>query len=192
MYPIEIVGDSPVAWVMLRALQNSGFNEIVLRRNANSPQPHLPATTLSANISKVLNALNLGQELLEIAHTPNREQVRFAQSAYLLSELPLGQFVNDRYGAPHINITHDELLQLLKVQIAVPSEHQEQQKEKDNLKQPEFQLVIDTLPYASESENPHTPSLQFWYAQLPADAAMAHANITWLGEKAVRLAICNT
>ena len=111
MYPVAVVGDNPAARAALLACRRSGFNDLTWSSIPDESKPSTlpPAYTLPANITRVIQALCGTQALDTLAYAPDREQIRFGPSAYLLSELPLGQFSQDRYGAPHVNIETDDL-----------------------------------------------------------------------------------
>ena len=51
---------------------------------------------------------------------PDRQQVRFAKSAYLLAELPLGEFYEQQYGAPLVNFSARSLNDRLENDIGNP------------------------------------------------------------------------
>ena len=58
------------------------------------------AAELTANGSRVLHALGLKQALAEAAIVPDFTTIRSAATGFLLSQRPLGQFSEARYGAP--------------------------------------------------------------------------------------------
>ena len=183
MYPIAVVGDNPAARAMLLACQKSGLTKLTWVRTASGgSQPTAdklaPAYILSANLSRIIQAL-LGTEALNKAsHAADREQVRFGKSAYLLSELPLGDFCNDRYGAPHVNIEADDLMQLL-----TPASVELEQAELLQLEQ-DHEVVIKTdSDDAKTDSGVGTATHKLWHATSPFDAALGKANITWLGKQ---------
>jgi hypothetical protein len=67
----------------------------------------------------LLNAL-APQTIENIAFCPDRFQIRFAKSAYLLAELPLGDFYRQRYGGPMMNIAGPALHQCLDSRLSTP------------------------------------------------------------------------
>ena len=112
MYSVAILGTGISAHLMARLCNRSGFDDVSLTTSdGQEPDqllaengPHNDLDTLAASQTRVLFALGLGEALMDHACLPDREQVRLAASGYLLSELPLGKFYQDRYGAPMLNI----------------------------------------------------------------------------------------
>ncbi len=148
---------------MLTACRRAGFERFAWTEREVTTTVQ-PAWTLSANLTRVVQALGNGDALLERAFAPNREQVRLARSGFLVAELPLGKFAADRYGAPHLNIEETDLLDVL-----TPSA---------DLTYAETPVVVvDTRPQPADVERSHT----LWHTQLPTQQP-DQANITWLGE----------
>ncbi len=162
MYPVAVRGGGVTARAVLIACRRTGFERLAwTERDAHTSLQ--PAWTLSANLTRVVHALGRGDALAEMAYAPNREQVRLARSGFLVAELPLGKFAADRYGAPHLNIEEEDLLEVLapggELAAAEPPV-----------------VVVDTRTQPTEQEASHT----LWHAQL-AQPQPQHANITWLG-----------
>ena len=181
MYPVTVIGDNVTARAVILALARSGIEQFSWARHseADSAPQLLPAHTLSANLSRVISALGRESALLDAGHQPDREQVRFAASGYLLSELPLGKFASDRYGAAHINIEHSALMQVLTTdglhQPIAPIQSLTDQHPANA-----HPLVVDTRRVPDVP----APTHQLWYACLDNQQQPDHANITWLGDGA--------
>ena len=93
MYPVAIIGDSPAAQLAALACNAGGFREIARYAGpVESPTPS-PILSLGANASRLLRAL-APDAIDALGYRPDRQQVRFAKSAYLLAELPLGNSMN--------------------------------------------------------------------------------------------------
>jgi salicylate hydroxylase len=69
--------------------------------------------TLSPNATKVLHALGLKEPLRSRCSLPQAQLQRTSQSGFLLSQRPLGQFADERYGAPHCLVSQTDLLTIL-------------------------------------------------------------------------------
>lgn len=178
MYPVAVIGDSVTARAALVACQRMGFDELTW--DTRTQPTVLPATTLSANLTKVLYALGLGPKLEELCYQPDREQVRFAASGYLLTELPLGKFAADRYGTRHINIEHDALLALLQPnpsQLELMTTTAAEQSSKQALEQ-NHSLLLDCTSTSREEAH---PTHELWHSSAPFEPDLAKANMTWLG-----------
>ncbi|MEM7080683.1 MAG: hypothetical protein AAF513_18845 [Pseudomonadota bacterium] len=175
MYPVALIGSDISARIAAAALRLAGFEHITHSRGVstvgNNPGGSVPALTLSANISRVLAATGQLDEVVAAANLPNREQVRLARSAYLISELPLGQFTTDRYRAPLLNIEAHTLRALL-------GDDPDNDESLTQLER-EHNLVIQAepaLPWCPEGYH------ILWHRGEPASA---NANITWLGKGCV-------
>ena len=68
---------------------------------------------LGPNVAKVLQAWGLASALKVVAAFPERLQVRSAQSGRLLAEMPLGNEIARRYGAPYVTVHRADLHGLL-------------------------------------------------------------------------------
>lgn len=172
MYPVAVVGDNPTARAALLACRLAGFTDLTWVKQADATEPL--AQTLPANLSRIVHALGRGAELDAAAYAPDREQVRFANSAYLLSELPLGKFSRDRYGANHVNIDLAELSKVLDPEAVAEADADLAALEKEHA------LVLICTPQATAAT---PPTHALWHARLPLNPAMAKANITWLAER---------
>lgn len=175
MYPIAVVGDNATARAAITACRKAGFHEI--NWHAGNQDKRGPgAYTLPANITRVLTALNGGDALADLGHAPDRQQMRLARSGFLVSELPLGNFSHDRYNAPHVNIEADTWPHLLPQE----SLNLQPQQPLAELEHGHSAVLVCTADEYGE-EQPATHTL--WHATLPFDAAIARANITWLGQQ---------
>ncbi|MCR9262027.1 MAG: hypothetical protein NXH95_20115 [Pseudomonadaceae bacterium] len=175
MYPLAVIGDNVTARAIVHAAQANGFADITW---VGTPQATtLPATTLSANLTRVIHALGLSDALQQVSFQPDREQVRFAASGYLLTELPLGKFTTDRYGTQHVNIEHEDLLSLLTPRHPV-RDKADPAPEQQTLEQ-NHSLVLDC---ASGQVKAGAPTHELWHATAPFEPGIARANMTWLGQ----------
>ena len=68
---------------------------------------------LGPNVTRVLHAWGLNDALRSVAAFPERLQVRSAECGGLLGELPLGQAMATRYGAPYATVHRADLHGLL-------------------------------------------------------------------------------
>ena len=68
---------------------------------------------LGPNVTRVLNAWGLTDALRSVAAFPERLQVRSAEGGEVLGELPLGQGMATRYGAPYVTVHRADLHGLL-------------------------------------------------------------------------------
>jgi len=135
----------------------------------------LPAVTLGANATRVLRALGLGDALEQIAHIPDREQIRLGRSGYLLAELPLAKFYADRYGARLINIEQHELAGMLNAELAKPCDSPLHEIARHH------QLVIMTASEPAETSG----QFSFFHARMPRTKLAPQCNVTWLLERQV-------
>ena len=68
---------------------------------------------LGPNVVRILQAQGLEAALRAVAAYPQRLEVRHALSAGLLGQLPMGQDMVERYGAPYVCIARPDMHQLL-------------------------------------------------------------------------------
>ncbi|OZA95428.1 MAG: FAD-dependent oxidoreductase, partial [Polaromonas sp. 39-63-203] len=68
---------------------------------------------LGPNVTRVLDAWGLSDALRSVAAFPQRLQVRSAEGGEALGELPLGQVMAARYGAPYATVHRADLHGLL-------------------------------------------------------------------------------
>lgn len=119
MYPVAIIGDTLAARLAELACRASGFDDVKRYKDEADPIQPPEVYSLGANASRLLKALG-PQTIENIAFYPDRFQVRFAKSAYLLAELPLGDFYHQRYGGPMMNIAGPALRQCLDAGLSNP------------------------------------------------------------------------
>jgi hypothetical protein len=175
MYRIAVVGTNPTARASILACQLAGFDDITWvspEDESNAATAAVAAKTLPANLTRLITALGGGKTLLSRGHIPDREQVRFAASGYLLSELPLGKFAQDRYGAPHVNIADADLNQALGCTNELLSN-----TGLDQLANSHEVVLVCADPLLIDPE----PTHELWQAKLAVDATTRNANVTWLG-----------
>lgn len=175
MYPVAIVGDTATARGALAACVKAGFDDLSWYRG-DAPARALPACTISANTTRVISALHGHAVLEEFAHTPDRQQVRMARSGFLLSELPLGGFTRERYGAPLINVDTGDWPALLGSDKFTLQPHQDM-----SALEQRYQAILVCTPQTQLTDTQATATHALWHAQLPFDAATSRANITWIG-----------
>lgn len=168
MVSVAIRGTNPTALAARLACRAAGFDTVDLFPGAGAPEAS--AVTLPANLTRIVVALGRGKALEESATTPDREQVRFGKSGYLLSELPLGQFARDRYGAPCVNLTGHELHAVLG-----GDEHVGPPQPMDELSS-RYNIVLDCGAGDCPTRATHT----LWYAETTTYPPLASANVTWL------------
>ena len=64
---------------------------------------------LGPNVMRVLHAWGLGRVLADVAAFPDKLQVRSAVTGKTLGELPLGETMQTRYGAPYATVHRADL-----------------------------------------------------------------------------------
>ena len=113
MYSVAVIGNSPATHIAALACKAAGFAETKQFASLNeSSTDGNSVHCIPASASRIINTLS-PTKIESIGLCPDREQVRLGRSAYLLSELPLGKFYLERYGAPLVNCTRKELIELL-------------------------------------------------------------------------------
>lgn len=174
MPKFAVIGNDLTAQSLALAFQQAGFARID-RYDGPTSSTSPPAFTLPPNITRVLGALGLMDELLARATLPDRQQVRMARSTYLVSELPLGKFARDRYGAPMVNIDANILQSLMSSTSALKAGALQSDQPLEQLEH-QYDAVLDCSQAAVNSEPTHS----FWHARLARVESTANANITWL------------
>jgi hypothetical protein len=174
MYPLTIIGDSSTADITHLACRAAGFGNISrLGRHQTIPRPTL--VCLGANASRVVNAL-CQTPLESFGFLPDRDQIRLGRSAYLLAELPLGDFYRQRYGSALVNCSEQALRHTLQQEIGEPdvmTQNLSQQDETDA----GLNLVCDD----HASKIPEKPAYLHASA-MTQNHSLRKANVTWLGE----------
>ena len=173
MHRVAILGDDATALAATRACELADMAEVARfdsRPRHNTWLP--PAHTLPANLTRILQALGIGDTLVATAHAPDREQVRLARSGYLVAELPLGDFIADRYGAPHLNIEDAALLAALGTQTDAAHTAELATLEA------EYDVVLVTGDQGDQGDQ-HHQTHHAWLDRQPIDTP-ERANVTWL------------
>ena len=172
---LTVLGNDPTAFVLRLACTTNGLNSITQITADYSPS--VPATILPANISKIITALIPEQELKELSTLPDRKHIRLAKSGYVISEIPLGNFYLDRYGANLYNINESDLIELLN-NHTLPSPIDTTAQHKSS---------TDLLAVTSNTNDQSTQTDQFYtyYAEIPHDKKSSLINTTWISEKQV-------
>ncbi len=94
------------------AASRAGCNVRVLERAAAFSEVGA-GVQLGPNVTRVLRAWGLHDALRSVAAFPDRLQVRSAEGGEVLGELPLGQEMANRYGAPYATVHRADLHGLL-------------------------------------------------------------------------------
>lgn len=174
VYPVAIFGNTLAAQVAALACQASGFADIKRYPDPEDLDP-LPAVySLGANASRVLRAL-APQHIEDIAFLPDRFQVRFAKSAYLLAELPLGDFYQQRYGSPMMNFAGPALRQCLEAVLNRPLAAAVTLTEAENT---HSLTILSARKHIARSDE---GDFQVFHATLP-DHPLRRANVLWRGK----------
>ena len=177
MAGLIIIGSNPTANILRLACENIGINKL-----AQIPPrytPLVPATILPANISRVIAALKSEEQLRDLSIIPNRKMVRLGKSGYLISEIPLGKFYYDRYGANLVNISEANLQLLLSDQTQSDQENVLEGSDGDQ------NVKVIALTDQAMREGKTKAYFSTYYAKLPLDKNSAHINTIWLGQKQI-------
>ncbi len=174
MYPVAIIGDSPAAQLAALACSAGGFHETTRFAGPVECPAATPILSLGANASRLLRTL-APDAIDALGYLPDRQQVRFAKSAYLLAELPLGEFYAQRYGAPLVNFSTQSLTNRLERDIANPLQASKRLEEIEH----SYELTIVSAPGTAEPSRgaPYT----VFAASLP-DHPLRRANVLWRGK----------
>ena len=175
MAGLIIIGSNPTANILRLACENIGLNK--LAQIPTRYTPLVPATILPANISRVIVALTSEEQLRDLSIIPNRKMVRLGKSGYLISEIPLGKFYCDRYGANLVNISEANLQLLLSDQT--------QSDQGKVLEGYDVDQNVIALTDQAMREAKTKAYFSTYYAKLPLDKNSAHINTTWLGQKQI-------
>ena len=175
MAGLIIIGSNPTANILRLACENIGLNK--LAQIPNRYTPLVPATILPANISRVIAALKSEEQLRDLSIIPNRKMVRLGKSGYLISEIPLGKFYCDRYGANLVNISEANLQLLLSDQT--------QSDQENVLESYDVDQNVIALTDQAMREGKTKAYFSTYYARQPLDKNSAHINTIWLGQKQI-------
>lgn len=181
MYPLAIVGNDCTADLTTLACHAAGFADI--QRYCPTNTYHQPMVPIPANATRLLSAL-CPVPLHEIGREPQRAQIRLGRSAYLVSELPLGEFYRSRYGAAMLNCTEEDLREALfpvvKRSVAIPAAttiSPEILNKIDDV----HQLTLITSRLRHRQTQPKRMPPMCWYSLATELREPVQANITWLG-----------
>jgi salicylate hydroxylase len=115
---VGIVGAGLGGLALALALRRMGFPSVRIFEAASNAEavdePNDQLLELTANGSRVLHALGLESELRANAFCPGFAYLRTRRSGFLLTQRPLGDFSEARYGAPTYLISYLQLLALLR------------------------------------------------------------------------------
>ena len=174
MYRVAIIGESLAAQLAALACGAGGFDEVTRYAGLVEPHHRSPIVSLGANASRILRAL-APDTIATSGYRPDRQQVRFAKSAYLLAELPLGEFYEQRYGAPLVNFSARSLRDRLSHEITSPLLAGKRLEEIEQ----DHRLTIVAEP--ARAEPLHQPLYTVFEASLP-DHPLRRANVLWRGK----------
>jgi hypothetical protein len=176
MYSLAIVGNDATADLATLACEAAGFTAISRYRPTNvHPQPLAPIT---ANATRLISALS-PVALNEIGREPQRAQIRLGRSAYLVSELPLGEFYRSRYGAPIINCSAEDLCAALTTAQSRPAAELLSAESLNEI-DAAHQLTLMTSRITHRQGQPKQPAPMSWFSTSTALSEPIQANITWL------------
>ena len=113
MLSIGVIGAGVGGLTAALALREAGFSDIAVYEAGSPGRAASMDLILPPNATRVLHALGLKDELQGISGHPQFQLHRTWRSGFLLSQRPLGQFAEDRYGAPHCVVDHVALLGML-------------------------------------------------------------------------------
>ena len=173
MHNVAVLGANPVADYMARLARLIGANVVAQFGDPAASAEYPGGVTLGANQTRLLLAAGLKEALFELAHQPDREQIRLAPSGYLLAELPLGRFYHERYNAPMLNLSQQALGDLLTNEAVAPV------PDLRALEQ-QYDVVINADP----NIDCHTDANCTLHCSY-APGQPERANVTWLAEHAV-------
>ena len=189
MYSVAVIGDSPVAHIAALACKAAGFSNTRQFASVNTHSvDENTVQCIPASASRIINALS-PKSIESIGLRPDREQVRLGRSAYLLSELPLGNFYFDRYGAPLVNCTRKELIELLAQHDALDPIHEINSSEPIKEIEEDYELAIFCDRMGTEENKPDSPigGFDIYTANVREDHLLRNANVTWMGKGQVIL-----
>lgn len=122
---VGIIGSGVAGMALAIALKQAGLSVRVYERDADPTKAAQSNSStrspiqddlleLTANGSRVLQAIGLKQALADAAICPQFSTIRHARTGFLLGQRPLGQFSEARYGAPSCLIPRTHLVALLR------------------------------------------------------------------------------
>ncbi len=118
MVDIGIVGAGIAGLSLALALRHNGLGPVqVYEREGQDSLCSQPASnqwlSISPNGTRVLRALGLRQALDLVAEIPQALRQRVGSNGFLMSDLPLGQLSEDRFGAAFFTLEYQQLRTLL-------------------------------------------------------------------------------
>ena len=176
MYRVAIIGQSLSAQIAALACKASGFQDISRFYVEQNHDPQQAIHSLGANASRVLRAL-APKALEHAGFQPDRYQIRFAKSAYLLAELPLGEFYQQRYGAPLVNFAVHTLAAHLEEQLSIPMAAATALESIEA----SHELSVLTTPESAPTLQHEDASFLIYHARLP-EHPLRKANVLWRGD----------
>lgn len=188
MYSVAVIGESPAAHIAALASRVAGFAKTKQFASLNeSSADENSVHCIPASVSRIINTLS-PSNIESIGLCPDREQVRLGRSAYLLSELPLGNFYLERYGAPLVNCTRKELIELFAQHEAFdpsPAKKSLQEIEADY----ELAILCDATAVEKPIQQDSVGGFDIYTANVADEHLLRNANVTWMGKGQVILQI---
>ena len=173
MSSLTIEGNDPTAHILRLACEGNGLD--VVTQNRGDYVPAIPAAILPANISRIITALIPEQKLRALSTLPDRKHIRLARSGYLVSEIPLGKFYSDRYGAKIYNIKESDLNDLLKGSLT-SSTFGQPSRDKNSSR------VLAVTGHLKAKPR-KTNQFHTFYAEMSLDKKNILINTTWIGKR---------
>lgn len=175
MYSLAIVGANSTADLAALACAAAGIAEI--RRYLPSNTDYQCPAPIPANATRLIAALS-SVPLQELGRAPQRAQIRLGHSGYLLSELPLGEFYSQRYGAPMLNCSAEELHGALTPR-PLPESQRIEAETLDRIER-EHALTLVTQPLQHRQTEPKLTPPWCSYSVTMHLTEPVIANVTWL------------
>ena len=175
MSKLTIFGSDPTAHILRIACEANGLESVT--QVASSYSPLVPATILSANISRVITAVRAEEELKDLSAIPDRKIIRLARSGYIISEIPLGRFYSDRYGSSLYNLAEHDLMTLLSNQQPEITKNFEETYEK--------RTDILAVTGATNLKTSNSDQFKTYYAEIPFEEKKSRVNTSWIGSQQV-------
>ena len=107
---IDVIGSGLQARIATLCCAHAGAGNVSFSDTGGTEAS--PVVEIPPNAMRVLSALGLRPRLAAIAHMPMAELYRATGSGALLAYRPLGPFVEQRYGAPHLHCSTAALTNL--------------------------------------------------------------------------------
>jgi len=110
---IGVVGAGIGGLTVALALREAGLRDVHVYERGEPGGVSNMGLILTPNATRVLHALGMKDELRGLCGHPQTQLQRTGRSGFVLAQRPLGQFAEDRYGAPHCIVGHANLLRVL-------------------------------------------------------------------------------